>query len=140
MQLYRKHLQSACKKSAVIYEFGAVSFTSMRNFSVRSICTFIISDRRILSRISGIHCPDYCTFILVNCSQNRGRNEKNMLFTRDERVFLQKTTVKDAEGARCAKKGLSEKERRKLIYLDEMNFLTKGEHLISNFEELEMYM
>ena len=63
-----------------------------------------------------------------------------MLFTRDEKVFLQKTTVKDADGARSAKKGLSEKDRKRLTLMDELNFLTKGEHLISNFEELEIYM
>lgn len=63
-----------------------------------------------------------------------------MFFTRDEKVFLQKTTVKGADGMRYAKKGLSEKDRKRLVFLDEMNFLTKGEHLISNFEELEIYM
>ena len=62
-----------------------------------------------------------------------------MRFTPAEKVFLNKTTVRDKNGERTAKRGLSDKDREKLLDMDEVCFMTKGEHLICNFEELELY-
>ena len=60
-----------------------------------------------------------------------------MTLTREDKTFLSKTTRRDREGTMTAKVGLSKKDREKLRIIDEANFMTSGEHLISNFEDLE---
>ena len=60
-----------------------------------------------------------------------------MILTREDKTFLSKTTRRDRDGAVNAKTGLSRKDREKLRSIDEANFMTNGEHLISNFEDLE---
>ena len=60
-----------------------------------------------------------------------------MILTREDKTFLSKTTRRDREGLVTAKMGLSPKDREKLRIIDEANFMTNGEHLISNFEDLE---
>ena len=62
-----------------------------------------------------------------------------MRFISAEKAFLNKTTTRDKEGNRTAKCGLSDKDREKLLDMDEVCFMTKGEHLVCNFEELELY-
>ena len=60
-----------------------------------------------------------------------------MTLTREDKTFLSKTTRRDRDGAVNAKTGLSRKDREKLRSIDEVNFMTSGEHLINNFEDLE---
>lgn len=60
-----------------------------------------------------------------------------MTLTREDKTFLSKTTRRDREGAMTAKSGLSRKDKDRLLSIDELNFMTNGEHLINNFEDLE---
>ena len=60
-----------------------------------------------------------------------------MTLTREDKTFLSKTTRRDRDGAVNAKTGLSRKDKDRLLIIDEMNFMTNGEHLINNFEDLE---
>ena len=60
-----------------------------------------------------------------------------MLLTSEETQFLSKATRRDRDGAVNAKTGLSRKEKDRLLIIDELNFMTNGEHLINNFEDLE---
>lgn len=60
-----------------------------------------------------------------------------MLLTLGDMDFLSKTTVGGADGLLVAKDGLSEEEKERLLDIDEMNFITYGEHLIKNHSELE---
>ncbi|MBQ4040551.1 MAG: hypothetical protein IJO77_04850 [Oscillospiraceae bacterium] len=60
-----------------------------------------------------------------------------MVLTREDKVFLSKATRRDRDGAVNAKTGLSRKDKDRLLVIDELNFMTNGEHLINNFEDLE---
>ena len=60
-----------------------------------------------------------------------------MLLTFDDFSFLSKTTTKDGENKTIAKANLSIEDRERLHSIDELNFITNGEHLISNYEDLE---
>jgi len=60
-----------------------------------------------------------------------------MMLTREDKVFLSKATRRDRDGAVNAKTGLSRKDKDRLRIIDELNFMTNGEHLINNFEDLE---
>jgi len=59
------------------------------------------------------------------------------MLTREDKVFLSKATRRDRDGAVNAKTGLSRKDKDRLRIIDELNFMTNGEHLINNFEDLE---
>ena len=60
-----------------------------------------------------------------------------MLLTFDDFSFLSKTTTKDRENKTIAKANLSIEDRERLLSIDELNFITSGEHLITNYEDLE---
>lgn len=44
--------------------------------------------------------------------------------------FLSKTTEEDNDGLFVAKADISEEEKQRLLDIDNMNFMTYGEHLI----------
>lgn len=53
-----------------------------------------------------------------------------MLLTLEDMDFLSKTTEKDNDGVLVAKRNISKEEKNRLLDIDEMNFITYGEHLI----------
>lgn len=53
-----------------------------------------------------------------------------MLLTLEDMDFLSKTTEEDNDGLFVAKADISEEEKQKLLDIDNMNFMTYGEHLI----------
>ena len=53
-----------------------------------------------------------------------------MLLTLQDMNFLSKTTEEENDGKLIAKAGLSEEEKKRLLDIDEINFITYGEHLI----------
>ncbi len=60
-----------------------------------------------------------------------------MLLTFSDFDFLERTTVDDKDGKLLAKENLSKADKERLLALDELNYMTSEEHLISNFKELE---
>ena len=53
-----------------------------------------------------------------------------MLLTLGELDFLSKTTAEDTDGLFVAKSGLSQKEKKRLLDIDERNLITYGKQLI----------
>lgn len=53
-----------------------------------------------------------------------------MLLTLGDMDFLSKTTEEDNDGLFVAKADISEEEKQRLLDIDNMNFMTYGEHLI----------
>jgi|GEM_PF-1880354 hypothetical protein len=53
-----------------------------------------------------------------------------MLLTLEDMDFLSKTTEEDNDGLFVAKADISEEEKQRLLDIDNMNFMTYGEHLI----------
>ena len=53
-----------------------------------------------------------------------------MFLTLGEMDFLSKTTEEDTDGLLVAKPGLSQKEKKRLLDIDERNLITYGKHLI----------
>ena len=53
-----------------------------------------------------------------------------MLLTLGEMDFLSKTTAEDTDGLFVAKLGLSQKEKKRLLDIDERNLITYGKQLI----------
>lgn len=53
-----------------------------------------------------------------------------MLLTLEDMDFLSKKTEEDNDGLFVAKADISEEEKQRLLDIDNMNFMTYGEHLI----------
>ena len=53
-----------------------------------------------------------------------------MLLTLGEMDFLSKTPAEDTDGLFVAKSGLSQKEKKRLLDIDERNLITYGKQLI----------
>lgn len=53
-----------------------------------------------------------------------------MLLTLGDMDFLSKMTEKNNEGLLVSKPDISEEEKQRLLDIDNMNFMTYGEHLI----------
>lgn len=60
-----------------------------------------------------------------------------MLLGYREMMFLSEVVVKDDQGRRYARKGLTNEQKEKLLSIDELSLITDGKHYIANYHELE---
>ena len=60
-----------------------------------------------------------------------------MLLRIKDMLFLSTVLEQDTEGNDIAKQGLTEEERKRLLGIDEANYLCYGEHMIKNYEEIK---
>ena len=60
-----------------------------------------------------------------------------MLLSMEEKLFLSRATKRGKNGGNIARFELSRSEKENLLRLDERFYMTRGIHLIENFEELE---
>lgn len=60
-----------------------------------------------------------------------------MLVTLEQIKFLSTVATEDSKGRLNVKEGLTDEDIKQLFEIDNLNYITNGEHLIANYKELK---
>lgn len=60
-----------------------------------------------------------------------------MLLTLEQIKFLSTVAIEDSKGRLNVKEGLMDEDIKQLFEIDNLNYITNGEHLIANYKELK---